>query len=85
MDQLAETLSRVITESQRHGIVGSSQVLDTGYKNLNRVSLKFVKSADDLHDLVKNLGRANPNARKNMKLAFGSALDPLQLTVHVGL
>jgi hypothetical protein len=48
--QLAEILFRVLTESQAPGIVGSSQVMDTGDKNSNRVSLKFVKTAEDLPD-----------------------------------
>jgi hypothetical protein len=81
-NQLAETLSRVLTESQQRGIVGSSQVLDTGYKNPNRVSLTKVTSPEKLHALDKDLGRAIPSAIENMKVAFGSALDPMQWTVE---
>ena len=79
--QLAETLSRVLGENQARGIVGASRTLDTGYKSKARVSLKGVKSLDDLQALEQELGLAIPAALENMKLAFGSALDPLGWTV----
>jgi hypothetical protein len=79
-NQLAETLSRVLTESQQRGIVGASQILDTGYKNPNRVTLKRATTPAKLHDLDKSLGRAIPSAVENMRIAFGAALDPLQWT-----
>jgi hypothetical protein len=77
---LAETISAALNITRgRQGIWGNTGRLDTTWRT-RRISLKSVKTADDLHTLERNLGHAITDAIENMELAFGSVLDSFQWT-----
>jgi hypothetical protein len=74
--QLAETLSVALNSTRaRH------KVVDTTWK-ARRISLKSVKSVEDLQTLERSLGHAISDAIENMELAFGSVLEKFQWTTE---
>jgi hypothetical protein len=73
--RLAESFSHALSRLTGSNILtGLDQQCDTGYKADKRISLKYVKTAEDLHDLDRDLSHAISRALENMDLAFGSAL-----------
>jgi hypothetical protein len=80
MGRVAATLSRVIREVKGRSIGGISQVVDEGFQNPSRVSLRSVKNLEQLHTLEQELGQAIPSETENMRLAFGAALHHLGWT-----
>jgi hypothetical protein len=78
--RMAATLSRVMREVKGPSIGGISHMVDEGFQNPARVSLRGVKNLEQLHTLDKELGQAIPNEVANMRLAFGAALDHLGWT-----
>jgi hypothetical protein len=69
--QLAESFAQVLNRTGRgtEG-TGNNPFVDTGYRSDKRVSLKYVRTAEDLHTLERDLGNAIPDAIDNMELAF---------------
>jgi hypothetical protein len=78
--RLAATLSRVIRETRGRNNGGIIQTVDEGFQHPSRVSLRSVKSIEQLNTLEQELGNAIPSETENMRLAFGAALDHLGWT-----
>jgi hypothetical protein len=50
----------ILAHSKGNILTGHDHQCDTGYRADKRISLKYVKTADDLHDLERDLGHAVP-------------------------